>query len=211
MVGDAGLTGGLATLISKWVSFHFNLPCRVRKVVATFLCPIGCIIYRVWILTAVCLDRAEERGEVKEKLRRNQNLPRRPLTEARQKTQDQLKKKVNFVVSYKKCKCCEFVKWTMGKWGRISRGKQSERKKLKKENQMKSNEMKDTHFPSGNLAQFASFIWISKQLEVGAKRDLRDLQAWLVRDVPPLPPRLIAALIFLDRKCRERGQSIFTP
>lgn len=68
------------------------------------------------------------------------------------------KKKVNFVVSYKKCKCCEFVKWTMGKWGRISRGKKSERKKLKKENQMKSNEMKDTHFPSGNLAQFASFI-----------------------------------------------------
>lgn len=57
---------------------------------------------------------------------------------------------------------------------------------------MKSNEMKDTHFPSGNLAQFASFIWILKQVEVEAKRDFRDLQAWLVRAAHfYVPPHLL--------------------
>lgn len=40
-------------------------------------------------------------------------------------------KKVNFVVSNKKCKCCESVKRTMGKWGRTKQNKTVKERKIK--------------------------------------------------------------------------------
>lgn len=114
--------GGLPLYLNEFLFISIS-PCRVRKVVGPFLCPIGCIIYRMRILIV---------REAKEKLRRNQNLPRRPLTEpGSPDKRAQARKKVNFVVSNKKCKCCESVKRTMGKWGRTKQNKTVKERKIK--------------------------------------------------------------------------------
>lgn len=53
----------------------------------------------------------------------------------RQKSREQ--KKVNFLVSNKKCKCCESVKRTMGKWGRTKQNKTVKEGKEGKSNEIK--------------------------------------------------------------------------
>lgn len=96
-----------------------------------------------------------QRGRLKKNYAEIKIYPEGHLQSGRpDKRPETSRKKVNFVVSNKKCKCCESVKRTMGKWDWLSQGKQSKATWNKTVKERKSNVMKVTHFPSGNLCQF---------------------------------------------------------